>query len=123
MDFIFIILGMSTMLLFLFKRDWLMNKNASILLLVWNIFLFCGGYSLQFYRIGNPEIVIALKISLLCQIIFFVLVFSFRKLYGKNPEDTFWTMDISLLKDGIFNFLFWVIAGFVSAVLVFTKII
>ena len=39
-------------------------------------------------------------------IIFFILSKIYKSFFGKNPEDTFWTMDTKLMKDGIFNFLF-----------------
>ncbi len=30
----------------------------------------------------------------------------FVSIYKREPKDTFWSMDLSLMKDGIFNFLY-----------------
>lgn len=123
MDFIYITLGMTTLIIFLFKRDWLLKKQYTTLILGWNSLLFGIGYILDHVNLVNSKFVVALKISLICHIVFFVLAGVFKIIYKQNPKDTFWTMDRSLMRDGVFNFLFWVIAGFGSAMLVFLRVI
>ncbi len=123
MDFIFILLGINTLFVFLYKREWLLQKQPFTILLACNLILFVLGYVLQYYSIGNPKLVVALKMPVLSQLLFIGLVTVFRKIYNRDPVDTFWTMDISLMKDGIFNFVFWVIAVILPAILVFTRII
>jgi hypothetical protein len=39
-------------------------------------------------------------------IIFYAMKSIFFLTFAKNPEDTFDSMDLSLMKDGAFNFLF-----------------
>lgn len=102
-DWIFIALGTTTTLVFLFYREWLLKKRTSLVLLVWNLLLFALGYILPYLDVGNPKIVIMLKVSLLCHLIFAVMLKLFRKIYRRDPVDTFWTMDPSLMRDGFFN--------------------
>lgn len=85
--------------------------------------MFIGSYIFETNLIGNPKVVIALKMPLLSQLLFILMIVCFRKIYNRNPVDTFWTMDRGLMKDGIFNFVFWVIGVILPAILVFTKII
>lgn len=123
MDFAYIALGLNTLAVFLYKREWLLKKKPYTILLAINILLLILGYIFQYNLIGNPNMVVALKIPLLSQLIFISLVTIFRKVYNRDPVDTFWTMDISLMKDGIFNFTFWVTAILLPSILVFTKVI
>jgi hypothetical protein len=124
-DFIFILFGMNTLIVFLFKREWLLEKNTFLLLLAANIFLFIAGYILEAKQMigGNPKLVLALKMPLLSQLLFICMVICFRKIYKRNPVDTFWTMDKKLMKDGVFNFVFWVVGVLLPTILVFTKTI
>ncbi len=123
MDFIYIILGMNTLIVFMYKRDWLLSRKPFTITLTVNFLLLILGYLLQYYSVGNPKMVVALKMPVLSQLLFIGLVTIFRKIYNRDPVDTFWTMDVSLMKDGIFNFFFWVVAIILPAILVFTKII
>lgn len=122
-NFVFIILGTNTLLVFLYKREWLLEKKSYLILLIANLILFGMGYLLQAKLIGNPKLVVALKMPLLSQLLFSFMVICFRKIYKRTPVDTFWTMDMTLMKDGVFNFVFWFLAIILPAILVFGKII
>lgn len=122
-NFIFILLGMNTLIIFLFKREWLLNKKTLISLFLINLLLFVLGYIFQYSLIGNPKFVVSLKMPLISQLIFVFMNYIFYKIYNRNPVDTFWTMDRKLMKDGIFNFMFWVLAGVLPAIIVFGKMI
>jgi hypothetical protein len=123
MNLIYIFLGMNIHFLFLFKRDWLFKKEFYIKLLLCNSILALLSYLFQYCLIGNPKFVIALKMPLISQVLFIGLVVVFQKLFKRNPIDTFWSMDISQMKDGIFNFGFWFLSIVIPAILVFKKII
>jgi hypothetical protein len=123
MDFIFILLGINTLLVFLYQREWLLQKRPFTILLAFNLILFVLGYVLQHFPIGNPKLIVALKMPVLSQLLFMGLITVFRKIYNRDPVDTFWSSDISLMKDGIFNFVFWVVAVVLPAILVFTRFI
>ena len=123
MDFVFILLGINTLFVFLFKREWLLQKHSFFIMLICNFILCIFCYVLQYHSIGNPKLVVALKMPVISQVLFVIFVFVFRKLYDRNPVDTFWTMDSTLMKDGIFNFVFWFLAIMLPAYLVFEKVI
>lgn len=114
---------MNTLIIFLFYRKWLLKKNSFIVLFVLNCALFVLSYIMQYYAIENSKMVGALKMPLLAQIIFMGQIIVFRKMYKRDPVDSFWTMDVGLMKDGIFNFVFWLIAGILPVILVFTNTI
>ena len=122
-NFGFIILGMNTLIIFTFKREWLLKKNSFLVLLFINIILFAMGYLLEAKLIENPKLVVALKMPLISQLLFICMLICFRKIYNRDPVDTFWTMDRSLMRDGIFNAIFWFIGFVLPAILAFTKII
>lgn len=121
MNIIFVFLGMSTLLVFLYKREWLLGRRPFLILLVLNVILFILGYILE--NGVDFKLSVALKMGLLSQLIFTALVTLFRRIYKRDPVDTFWTMDVSLMKDGIFNFVFWVLGGVIPALIVFKHII
>lgn len=114
---------MDTLIVFMYKRDWLLSRQPFTILLAVNFLLLILSYLLQYYSVGNPKMVVALKMPVLSQLLFIGLVTVFRKVYNRDPVDTFWTMDVSLMKDGIFNFFFWVLAIILPAILAFTKVI
>lgn len=123
LNFVFILIGMNTLIVFLFKREWLLEKIPFLTLLIINFILFILAYALEQKNIGKSNLVIALKMPLLSQLLFACTVFCFRKIYKRSPVDTFWTMDKNLMKDGIFNFFFWVLGIILPTILVFTKVI
>lgn len=122
MDFLYIALGLNVLLIFLVKREWLLDKQAFNSLLLCNIFLFLLGYLLPYFSIVYSIMVVVLKIPILSQLLFMLLVKVFRKT-NKIQVDTFWTMDSHLLKDLKFNLAFWLIAILLPAIIVFKGII
>jgi hypothetical protein len=123
MRFIFVFLGTTTLLLFLYKREWLLDKKKGLLLFVWNCILFLSSFILSYYEIGDAKFYVALKMSLLTQLMFLIMAFIFKKVFGRAPQDTFWGSDPSLMADSAFNFTFWVLAVVIPAGLVFTGLI
>ena len=107
MDFIFIALGLSTMWLFMFKIEWLFNYKFFLLNIFYDIALFGGALILMNYKIGNPKMVVTLLIPLISSIVFFVLYILFKKIYKRNPENTFWTFTKMPIQDVVFTVLFW----------------
>ncbi len=118
-----VLFGMSTIWVFLYKRDWLLQKLPSLILLIVNFGLFILAYILQYLSVGNPKLIIFLKMGFLAQLIFLLLVSVFRMVYYRDPVETFWTMDIKLMKDGIFNFVFWVGGIIIPAILISIKVL
>ena len=100
MELFFVLLGLNVQFIFLLKRELLFNKKSFLIILSFNLVLFF---------IGNIEFLRPLKIGIASQLIFTLLLLMFKIVFKKNPVDTFWVVDTSLIKDGIFNFLFWVL--------------
>jgi len=110
MDFILVLIGLAIFFIFLFKRETLVDKKALFSIVIVCVILFIIGYILQFLNIKNGQF---LKMPLIQYTLYRFCYFIFVKIYKREPKDTWWTMDLSLMKDGIFNF----IAGMVSFVL------
>lgn len=119
MDFALVLIGINIHLIFLFKREWLFDKKIFRGILLANVVLFILSYMLQLSDIGNPKFTLVLKVPLLSQLIFWTMRGLYFKIFNANPQDSFWTMDIKLMKDGIFNFLFWVIGLMLPMILIY----
>lgn len=109
MDIFLVAISMSVHAIFIWRRKLLFEKKTFIMLLVLSAIVFFLSYALLQANIGNPKMVVLIRVPLLALIVFFLMKTVYFKIYDKNPVDTFWSMDIKLMKDGIFNFLFWVI--------------
>jgi uncharacterized membrane protein YfcA len=109
MDILLVAISMSIHAAFIWRRKLLFEKKSFVILLALSTLFFFLSYVLLQANAGNPKMVVLIRVPLLALIVFVVMKSVYFKIYDKNPVDTFWTMDIKLMKDGIFNFLFWVI--------------
>lgn len=119
MTIVFTLIAISIHTIFLFKRELLFDKKSFKTIMLISIGL-VGLYittKIIGYKSKNIEM---LNIPFLVLAIFFILSKCYNKLFKQNPADTFWTMDISLMKDGLFNFLFWVLGLVLPIILVTT---
>jgi hypothetical protein len=107
MAFIFAMIGLLVQIVFMFKREWLFEKRSFTVILILSAALFTLSYILMLNHIGNPKTVRLLTIPLLAAIMFYITKLTFFKLYDRNLEDTFWSMDSTLMSDGVFNAIFW----------------
>ncbi len=106
MNLILLILGMNVVIIFIFQRVWLLNRRSYFILLLFNFLLFLSGFLIQRYSIGESRFLPLLKVPFPYQLLFLPLLWLYRKLYHADPVDTLWSMDIKLMKDGIFNFIY-----------------
>ncbi len=113
MNLVYVLLGMNVLIIFYFKRLWLLNRKSYFILLSINLLLFISGYIFQHYSIGDPRFLVLLKVPFPYQLLFLPMIWAYRKLFHSDPVDTFWSMDIKLMKDGLFNFLYVVLFVFV----------
>lgn len=116
MAFVFAVLGLFVQFIFLFKREWLFEKRSFTIIYVVSIISFVLSYILMLANIGDPNLVKMLTVPFLAATMFYITKRIFFKLYGRNLEDTFWSMDSSLMSDGVFNAVFW-FSGTVLAIL------
>jgi hypothetical protein len=111
---IFIVfLGLNVFIIFVVKREWLFNKKPFGLLLSFNLFLLLAGFYFPAHSIGDPRFTPLLRVPFIYQILLLPLAWIYRKLYHKDPVDTLWSMDIRLMRDGIFNFIYAVLLAII----------
>ena len=101
--------------IFLFDRSILSKRKTSTGILVLTILCFVTGYILAYLEFKGGEL---LKVPLLQFLLYKAFYLIFIKIFKREPLDSFWTMDKKLMKDGIFNFLFWVVAGIIPVLIV-----
>jgi hypothetical protein len=109
MDIIFVLLGLNTMFIFMLKIDWLFNTKTFLRVLLFNLVIFILSYILIDIDYGNPKMVLMLKMPLLSSVIFFLLYTLYRRIYKRNPENTFWTFTKKPIEDVVFSILFWLL--------------
>jgi hypothetical protein len=113
MDFVLVMIALNIHMIFIFKREWLFDKKIFMYILWANTCLLVLSYILLNVGLSDSNFVRALKMPLLAQLIFRGMNIIYLKLYKKNPRSSLlWSGDLKLIKDGVFNFLFWII-GFV----------
>ena len=119
MAFVFAMIGLFVQFIFLFKREWLFDRKTFNLILIVSAALFVLSYTLMLNNIGKPNLVRILTVPLMATMVFYAVKYIFFKIYKRNPEDTFWSMDISQMRDGIFNFIFWVLSTLLPIVVTY----
>jgi hypothetical protein len=77
-------------------------------LFAFNTALFAAAHLLQYNAIGDIKFTAALKIPAPQQLLFISLLLIYRAIFHRDPQDTWHSMDWKLMKDGVFNFIFWV---------------
>lgn len=119
MNLVLGLIGLFVHYIFLQKRELLYQRRSALLILLVATTLFILTFLLVGANIGNPKTIKLLTIPLSTLTIFYSMKFVFFKLYHRNPEDTFWSMDIRQMRDGLFNFIFWVLGLVVPAIFAF----
>ena len=107
MDFVFVLIGLSTMFLFMYKIEWLFIPKFFVINIVYDLILFLIYMYLLSNNIDHLKMVAALKMPLFSSIIFFILYVVFKKIFRRNPENTFWMFTKKPVQDIIFTILFW----------------
>jgi|SRR5690554_23594 len=102
MDFILVLIGLAIFFIFLFKREILVQKKSALYVAAVCIILVLTGVILLHFDIKIGKILI---IPFVQYVLYRFLYFIFIKIYKREPKDTWWTMDLSLMTDGIFNFI------------------
>jgi hypothetical protein len=89
---LFTIVGMSVHAIFMFKREILFDRKTFSVLLLISFLLFGLFYLIR--ELATPSILLK---DLKC---------IYRGIFGQDAKDTYHSMDLKLMKDGLFNFLF-----------------
>jgi hypothetical protein len=104
-DFLFVMIGLNTVIIFMFKIEWLFNTKSLLILTSINAFLFAIAffYDKKFNTIG------ALKMPGVSLLIFCSLNWAFMKIYNRRPDNTFWSFKKKPIEDVLFSIIFWII--------------
>ncbi len=100
---ILIFFGLSIFFIFLFKRELLVHKKFTTYFIIYCLILCILGLFLYYDSVKGGDILILPIFQFIIYRIFYKI---FVSIYKREPKDTFWSMDLSLMKDGIFNFLY-----------------
>ena len=107
MDLIIYFFGLSTMWIFMYKIQWLLETKPFIINLSYDLMLFVISVLLLNNEIANPKMVVVLKMPLLSSLIFFILNQIFKRIYKRNPKNTAWSFNNQPTQDVVFSLLFW----------------
>lgn len=119
MNFIIILVSLFVHIIFIYRRQWLFDKQPFNFITLTSLLLFGISYVLSRLDIGSPKFIPALRIPLLTVGVFYIMKIIFFQVYQRNPKDTFWSMDLALMRDGIFNFMFWLFGIMIPAFLIY----
>lgn len=118
MGYVYIFIGLSTVFLFMYKIDWLFSRKSFWINIGYDIALFVTATLMLWEGIGDARLVPALKMPLISSIVFRILYLGFKKIYKRDPENTFWVFTKKPIEDVVFSGLFWLLGAGLPIVLV-----
>lgn len=121
---LFIPLGLLTQLIFLYRRAWFDDPPRLRVLAAVEVALFAGAFACEHAGFSaETDFFLILKLPLLSLGLFKAMQWGFIRLFGYPPRDSFHSMDWRLLKDGLFNGLFWILSLLVPLALIFGRVL
>ncbi|MBX0331745.1 hypothetical protein K3G39_00690 [Pontibacter sp. HSC-14F20] len=118
-EFLFALIGLSIQLIFLYKRKMLTDNRNEIWLWIGTAILFIAGLTLGNIYGSEIKTLPLLMVPLMAYIIYRLLFWTYLSAFKEEPVDTFWSMNIKLMRLGVFNFLFWFLALVVPVLVAF----
>ncbi len=111
MDFLYVIIGLSIPLIFMFKTNWLMQDDYHFwLILIYCIALFLLTEYLLAANINfTSKATNSLRMPLISFLIFRLFLIVFKGVFRRNPQNTAWEFRKMPIQDIFFSFLFWII--------------
>ena len=109
MGYLLMTLGLSTPLIFMFKIEWLFDKKGYFIILSCDFLFFL--FSLLMLNDGGANIFRALQIPLFSTLVFGILYLGYKKIYKRDPKNTFWTFSKQRTEDVFFTLLFWILGA------------
>lgn len=114
MEFLLILVSLSTIWLFMFKIDWLLIKRPFLIYACVSFALFVISY-FQLIEIPLLEV---LKMPFISALIFKGMHLIFLFILKRNPENTFWEFSKKPLPDILFTLFFWLLGAGLPFILV-----
>lgn len=119
MSLLFVIIALSIHIIFLFKREILFQKKSFVFLLVVSLIPLVFSFLIKNSDVKNKNVEM-LQMPFITLLIFFIMNKIYKIIYAENAKDTFWTYDVKLMNDGIFNALFWFL-GLIIPIIILCK--
>jgi len=113
---------MAIQLIFLFKRDLLTDKKFEKWIWMISACIFIIGYFLTIDFGQSIKTLPVLMVPIMAFGIFRLQLWTYMKLFNSEPVDTFYSMDLKLMRSGIFNSIFWVV-GLIIPILISYELI
>ena len=108
MTLVLVIIAMSVHAIFLFRREMLLDKKTFKILVATSLVL-VGLFYLTKGLEKEIRNIQMLTVPFFALMVFLIMKTIYRMIFKEDAQDSFHSMDIGLMKDGIFNLLFWVI--------------
>ena len=121
---LFVAPSMLVQIVFMYKREWFDDPTRLRALAAVGAVFFAGAIVLE--RVGfhtDTDSFRLLKLPLLSLGLFKAMQWVFIRLFGYRPRESFHSMDWRLLKDGLFNCLFWVLGMLVPMALILGRVL
>lgn len=107
MNFLAIVLGFSPAWIFMFRIEWLYKIRQFILLLIFYFVLFVSSVLGFFENYIDNNFNQILKAPFLALLVFSSFRYSFRVIFKRDPENTFWSFEKKPVGDVLFTILYW----------------
>lgn len=122
MNLFILFIGLSTMWIFMFKISWLFSYGKAFgYILIYSLLLYSLSFILLRLEFLNHLMIAILKLPLISFAIFKLLHFSFKSMYGRDPENTAWSYEKKSIKDIMFSILFWFLGLGIPILLIATQ--
>jgi hypothetical protein len=109
--YIYVFIGMFVILIALFRREWLIQKQTFRVIMLISFIMFAVGLILHFTTVGRATPSGALLAPLLTLGFFRISLRIFLRRLQHEPKDTYLNWKAGLGADRIFNIVFFTVAG------------
>lgn len=108
-NIVFVAFGFSISVLFMVKIEWLMDKKKYPQIVLYCAIMYVASYLFLNTSLVIPAVAKTLRIPIFSFGIFVIFHSIFRKIFKRDPENTYWAFTSKPIQDVIFCILFWVL--------------
>lgn len=110
LKFIIILIGIYPVFVFLLKREWFIQKNIFINMILLNAILFFSSFVIPESILDKFSLAI-LRFPIIYLVLYRLMHFIYVKLFNAEPINTMFSMKRGIWKDAVFNIIFWLLSG------------